>query len=94
MLKVTTTFEDDNAVTLRLDGSLVSTTLSELERLCLHYRNTENKMVSLDFSGVAFIDERGAKLVRRITSDRVAILNCSLFVKTFIEELPEETADL
>ncbi len=93
MLRVTKTFEDDSAVTLRLDGKLISTTLSDVEGLCLHYADKENKLVALDFSGVAFIDESGAKLVRRIKSDRVAILNCSLFVKTFIDELPEETSD-
>lgn len=47
MLRITETSQDEKAVTLRIDGKVVGTRVSELEKLCLHHRDEKNKIVVL-----------------------------------------------
>lgn len=54
MFKITVTSEDEKAVTLRLDGSVIDECVSDLKELCLRYKNEKHKIVVLDFSGVTF----------------------------------------
>jgi hypothetical protein len=39
----------------------------------------------LDVAEVTFIDRRGVKMLRRITSDRLRIINASAFITDLIE---------
>jgi anti-anti-sigma regulatory factor len=89
MLRITKTFEDDSRITLRLDGKIISTTAPDLEELCLQHRNGRNKSISLDFSGVTFIDNDGLEALKKIRSRGVLMINGSLFVKTLLGELKE-----
>lgn len=87
MLKITETFKDEKTVILRLDGKIVGTRVSELERLCLYYRDRENKTVVLDFSGVTFIDNGGVEMLESIKDKRMAIINCSLFIRSLLSNV-------
>ncbi|MGI0014790.1 MAG: STAS domain-containing protein [Nitrososphaera sp.] len=84
MLRITETSVDEKTVTLRLDGKVISTTLSDLEKLCLHYRDRENKTVLLDFSGVTFMNNAGVKMLKRIKDERIKIVKASLFIETLL----------
>lgn len=87
MVKITETVGDEKAVTLRLDGKLADTWVADLEKICLHYRDEENKSVVLDFSGVTFIDDNGVSMLEKIKDDRIEIINCSLFIETLLHDL-------
>lgn len=87
MLRITEITEDDKTVTLRLDGKLISMCVSDLEKLCLHYRDEKNKTVVLDFSGVTFIDSNGVRMLEKIKNKRIRIINCSLFIAALLSNL-------
>lgn len=61
MLIITEISKSDRTVTLRLDGKVVGMWVSDLEKLCLIYRDEKNKTVVLDFSGVTFIGNKGMR---------------------------------
>ena len=87
MLKITETSEDEKMVTLRLDGKVIDAWVSDLEKLCLHYRNEKNRIVVLDFLGVTFIDSKGVKMLEDIKDERIKIINCSLFIEALLHTL-------
>jgi anti-anti-sigma regulatory factor len=84
MLRITKTFEDNLGITLRLDGKIISTTAPDLEELCFQSRNGGNKSISLDLSGVTFIDNDGLETLKKIESRGVVMINGSLFVETLL----------
>ena len=87
MLRITKTFEDDTRMTLRLDGKIVSTTTAELEKACRQYRNGGGKVLSLDVSGVTFIDDDGLGMLKKIKRRGIAMVNGSPFVETLLSRL-------
>jgi hypothetical protein len=84
MLRITEVSNDDEEITLRLEGKLVGAWIQELERLCLHYRDEENKSVMLDFSGVTFIHKKGVRMLESIKDERVKLINCSSFIQSLL----------
>lgn len=89
MLRITKTAEDSDTVTLKLEGKVTDDTASDLERLCLLYRDGENKTVFLDFQGVTFINGYGLEILERIKGERIKMVNGSLFVETLLRSLEE-----
>jgi len=87
MLRITEISEGDKIVTLRLDGKVVNTRVSDLEKLCLHYRDEKNKVVVLDFAGVSFIDSNGVKMLEKIKDEWIKITNCSPFIRSLLHNL-------
>ncbi len=88
MLRITETSEDEKTVTLRLDGKVVGTWVSDLEKQCLHYRDEKNKTVILDFSDVTFINSNGVRMLEKIKDERIKIINdSSLFIRSLLHDL-------
>jgi len=87
MLRITEFFEDDNTVTLRLDGRLVNSSALELVKLSLYHRDEQNKTVQLDFSGVTFIDDSSIRKLETLKSERIKIINYNPFVKILLLNL-------
>jgi anti-anti-sigma regulatory factor len=87
MLRITEIYEGDKTVTLRLDGKVVGTRVSELEELCLHHRDEKNKIVVLDFGGVSFIDSSAVRMLGKIKDERIKITNCSPFIRSLLRDL-------
>jgi anti-anti-sigma regulatory factor len=65
----------------------IKETMPELKRLCLHYRDEENKIVVLDFSGVTFIEMKGMRMLEGIKDERIRIVNCSPFIDSLLGSL-------
>ena len=84
MLRITEISQDEKTVKLRLDGRLVEAWVSDLEEMCIHYRDEESKTVVLDLSGVTFIDNRGVRMLEKIKDGRLKIVNCSLFIEALL----------
>ncbi|MGI0025772.1 MAG: hypothetical protein ACREA4_11610, partial [Nitrososphaera sp.] len=49
MLRITETPKDEKTVILRLDGKVVGTCVTDLERICMYYSKERTKTVVLDF---------------------------------------------
>lgn len=85
MFRITETSEDEKTVTLKLDGKMTGASASDLEELCLHHRDKRGKTVVLDLSGVAFIDNYGLKVLKKIKDNRILIVNYSLFIEALLD---------
>jgi anti-anti-sigma regulatory factor len=90
MLRITKIFEDNETVTLRLDGRLDQASMAELEENVREHRNGNSRSITLDFAGLLFVDDAGVELLRRVKDRRTRIINCSLFVKALISDFLEE----
>ena len=84
MLRITKIFEDDLTMTLRLDGKIVGATAAGLEGAYRQYRNGGSKTLSLDFSGVTFIDGDGLAMLKKIKARGVALVNGSPFIESLL----------
>ena len=87
MLRITEFIEDDNTVTLRLDGRLVDSSISELENLSVLHSVQHKKTVQLDFSGVTFIDDSSIKKLEKLKNEGIKIINYNPFVKILLLNL-------
>jgi len=87
MLRITEPYEDKQITKLRLDGKIVKSCMSDLERVCLYYTNKKNKRVVMDFAGVTFIDNKGIRMLEKIKDKRIKIINCSFFIQLLLRTL-------
>lgn len=87
MLRITLTYQDKEAVTLRLDGKFVGACVSTLKKECLTYQDKKNKTVILDFSGVSYIDSNGVRILESINDEKLQIVNCPMFIEKLLENL-------
>ncbi|MBV8476824.1 MAG: STAS domain-containing protein [Acidobacteria bacterium] len=79
-------FESSRAAeTLRLEGHLGGPWVDELRRSCDRVRS-EGKQLTLDLSGVSFVDHEGVGLLRGLKRRNVELRNCSPFVQLRLEE--------
>ena len=89
MLRITKTFEDDETIILRLDGRVDSSTVAELQEECDGYKDSPEKTLLLDFSGITFISQSGLKLLQKLKNGRIKLAKGSLFVETLLSDLKD-----
>lgn len=80
MLKIDVADHAGVAITVRLEGRMVGPWVEELRRACEPYLGA-GRAVTVDFSGVSFIDREGLALCRALRQRRARFTNCSPFVK-------------
>lgn len=85
MLRITENSENAKIVRLRLDGTLTSTSYSELEALCSQYQGSDGKIILLDMAGVVFMSDEVARKILELRSDQLRIINCSPFIETLLK---------
>ena len=71
-------------VTLRLEGKLSDQWVGLLEGECRELLR-HKKTVHLDFSGVDYMDERGAEMVQSLPREHVRVLNTPPFIQGLVE---------
>ncbi len=76
VIRITRTDESPSQVTLKVEGQIVSLSVSVLEQECLTSMQGNQKVV-LDFSDVTFIDSQGMLMLKRIKRGNLKIINCS-----------------
>ena len=80
MLKISQVYESGECITLLLEGRICGAWVDELQRecqACLQQRHT----VTLDLSGVSFVDRAGIDLLRQMIScQQLHFVGCSIFV--------------
>ena len=85
MLKITENIETDKTIRLRLDGTLNTVSLPELEEICSRHRSDNDKVTVLDLAGVVFMNDEIAKKLIELRSDRLRIINCSPYIELLFQ---------
>lgn len=78
MLKIVTVDPGTSQAVLQLEGQLIGPWVDELRRTC--DRLLDGRAVTLDLSGVSFVERRGVELLRALGARGVPLLHCSPFV--------------
>jgi anti-anti-sigma regulatory factor len=84
VLRITKVTETPTFVILKLEGRIVSEWVAILRRECVAALDAQ-RMVLLDCSGVIFINGRGVKMLKRLMSDNLQLINCSAFIESLLQ---------
>ena len=79
MLKITTLYPDEGHCLLRLEGRLAGLWVEELQRQCAR-ELAHPRQLTLEMSGVQYLDQSAKYFLWELISKDVAIENCSPFV--------------
>lgn len=79
MLRITAESTTDGVERFRLEGTLTDAYVAEVGRVVSPVLARPGR-VSLDLSGVTFVDAAGAQLLRGLVTRNVEVHGCSLFV--------------
>ena len=85
MLRITEHLENDNAVRLRLDGTVNLLSLPEIEAVCSRHRKHYGKVIVLDLAGVDFMSAEVAQKMVQLRNKQLTIINCSPFIETLLK---------
>jgi len=89
MIRITTSFRPDEAVTLRLEGRLTGDTFTQLIAAANDLLGTPTHLV-LDLAGLTFADESGATILRQLIERGAELGSCSGFVEQMLGVQPRE----
>ena len=84
MVRIQKIVECPTQTTLSVEGRIVSEWVAVLEQECGQALR-ETQRVQLDLAAVTFIDARGVKVLRRIATDGVVIVNCREFIDALLK---------
>ncbi|MCI0481040.1 MAG: STAS domain-containing protein [Candidatus Dadabacteria bacterium] len=90
MLRISKIVQDEENLTLKLDGKIEGMYTEELEQACKGTCAEDKKTITLDFSGVTFIDEKGLAALSKLQDGRLNIVRCSPFIRTLLSDLMNE----
>lgn len=84
VLRITKVAESPSQVTLKLEGRIVSDWVALLERECLTVLQGQRR-VFLDCSAVTFISQRGVRMLKRLASEGLHMINASAFLEDLLQ---------
>ncbi len=87
MLMISKIKQDSENLTLKIDGKIEGPYVEELEQACNCACARNKKTITLDFSGVTFIDDEGLEALSKLKDERMEIVKCSAFIKTLLNDL-------
>lgn len=90
MLRISKIAQDDENLTLKLDGKIEGMYTEELEQACKCSCARDKKTITLDLSGVTFIDDKGLAALSKLKDGRLNIVRCSPFIRTLLSDLMNE----
>ena len=79
MLKITHLAEDNETVTLKLEGRIMGPWVNELRKEAELWL-ADGSQIVLDLSGVSFVDDEGSKTLKAIMNDGVQLRGCCMFL--------------
>ena len=88
MLRISVVSGSGQAIQFQLEGNLAGPWVEELRRLADDALSQE-KAVSIDLSGVRFVDTQGVALLREFSRHRISQANCSQFVIQQMKEVEQ-----
>jgi anti-anti-sigma regulatory factor len=83
MLRITENLENDQTMRLKLDGTISSDSVGELEEMIAMHQSSNE--VILDMVGVSFMNEAAAKKLAALRGESLRILNCSPFISALLD---------
>jgi len=86
VLRISVASNSNQAIQFQLEGNLAGPWVEELRRLADDALSQE-KAVSIDLSGVRFVDTQGVALLREFSRRRISQVNCSQFVIQQMKEV-------
>ena len=90
MLRITESFDNDNTVRFRLDGTISEASFAEVEEACARHNGNHEQIILFDMAGVMFMSNDTAKKLIHLRSDRVRIINCSPFIETLLHTVEDK----
>jgi anti-anti-sigma regulatory factor len=87
MLRITRIDESSQRTTLRLEGRITARELAEVRAACEACAR-EGRALSLDVSGVRFLDSAAASALRALGRSALRLEGASPFVRLLLEEVP------
>jgi len=84
MMKVTHVAEDEESVTLKIEGRIAGEWIDVLKEECLLYLEKKARLM-LDFSEVSYIDDSGVKALKAMDRKRISLIGASLFLSGLLE---------
>ena len=85
MLKITRIYESSECVTLRLEGRIGGVWIDELRHECMSCL-TQGRTLTLDLSGVQFVEAPGIVMLRAMLDQRIQLVGCSLFLSGLLSQ--------
>ena len=85
MLRIDEFFESPFTVKLKPQGSVAGEWVLLLEERIRRSLQTSEK-VFLDLSEVTFVDKHGVEMLRKVASEKIAIINCPGFIEELLKE--------
>ncbi|MGH7321535.1 MAG: STAS domain-containing protein [Candidatus Rokuibacteriota bacterium] len=80
MLRIDVAERMGEGITVHLEGRMVGPWVEELRRACEPHLGNGHAL-TLDFSGISFIDREGLVLCRALRQRHATFTNCSPFIK-------------
>jgi anti-anti-sigma regulatory factor len=93
MLRITESFDNNNTVRVRLDGTISEASFAEVEEACARHNGNHEQIILFDMAGVMFMSNDAAKKLIQFRSDRVRIINCSPFIETLLQTIEDGRPD-
>ena len=91
MLRITETFDNDNTIRLRLDGTISEASFAELQEAFARHNGNQKQLILVDMMGVIFMTNDAAEKFGQLRSERVRIINCSPFIETLLRTVKQKT---
>lgn len=92
MLRITENTENGKTVRLRLDGTVTSTSYTELEATCARYKEAPERIILVDMAGVVFMDNEVASKFAGLRGEQLRIINCSPFIEMLLNTVEPSEA--
>jgi anti-anti-sigma regulatory factor len=86
-MRITVMAINERAVTLLVEGRILGSRGAALNDECEAHR-AMHRRITLDLSGVTFVDAAGVELLQTLARDRVALVGCSIFVVGLLSARP------
>ena len=85
MLKITRISESADRVTLQLEGRIGGVWIDELRHECMSCL-TQGRTLTLDLSGVQFVEASGIAMLRAMLDQHIQFVGCSLFLSGLLSQ--------
>lgn len=85
MLRITENLENDEAVRLRLDGTVSADSVNDLAELCARHQLNSGHTVIVDMAGVNFMHDDAARKLARLRTESLRVINCSPFIAALLD---------
>jgi anti-anti-sigma regulatory factor len=93
MLRVTVVESSRSTVTLRVEGRITGSSVTELRRACDVHTFADEVRLSLELEDVSFVDATGILLLKELRSRGVGLIRANTFIAEQLKPEDEASSD-